>query len=223
MLEYLLKPYRDYEPWQISLEAIAAVFGLLSVIYSIRRKIWVYPTGIVSTFLYVFLLFRFNLLGDMLVNVYYTVMSIYGWAVWSRHQNSAEQVIIAYTTKKEWWQAAGLFIFTGIGVYLIYHFRSYLDAWMAGTAVGPVKDFTWSNWLDVLTTSIFLVGMWLMARRKVENWIFWIIGDFICIPMFLHKGLGITAIQYFIFTILAIIGWWQWQKTHLQNKKVSAN
>lgn len=221
MLEYLLKPYRDYESWQIWLEIIAAVFGLMSTFFSIRRKIWVYPTGIISTLLYVFLLFRFNLLGDMLVNFYYTVMSIYGWVVWAKHQNPAEQVIIAHTTRKEWRQATALFLFTAVGVYLIYHFKPLLDAWMAGTSAQNSAEFTWSNWLDVLTTSIFLVGMWLMARRKIENWVFWIIGDFICIPMFLHKGLGITAMQYLVFTAMAIIGYRQWQKTSRQNSEKS--
>ena len=71
----------------------------------------------------------------------------------------------------------------------------------------------WANWLDVATTAIFLVGMWFMAKRRIENWIFWIIGDIICIPMMIYKGLGITSIQYLVFTVMAIIGLFEWKRS----------
>ena len=74
------------------------------------------------------------------------------------------------------------------------------------------QHLDWGNWLDIFTTSLFLIGMWFMAKQKIENWIFWIIVDIICIPMMIHKGLGITALQYTIFTIMAISGYKQWKK-----------
>ena len=215
IIQFLIEPYKGYSAFQIYLEIIAASFGLLSVYFSIKRNIWVYPTGIISTGLYVYILYKFGLLGDCLVNVYYTIMSIYGWILWSKNSNDNIHVEVLRTSKKEWLQASILFLASAIIVAIIYYYKPYLDNGfsMEGVSMG-FYHLTFSNYLDVITTSIFLVGMWLMARRKVENWIFWIIGDFICIPMMLFKGLGITSAQYLVFTIMAIIGYRAWSQNN---------
>ena len=82
---------------------------------------------------------------------------------------------------------------------------------MNGVSLG-FQQLDWANWLDIFTTSLFLIGMWFMAKRKVENWLFWIVGDLICIPMMFYKGLGITSLQYLIFTIMAVMGYLEWLK-----------
>lgn len=211
-----LKPYESYDTFQIILEAIATVFGVLSVYFSIKKNIWVYPTGIISTALYVFILFNFGLLGDMLINCYYTVMSIYGWFLWSKSSEDHIHVKVSWAHRKEWIFAAVLFVVSLILVTLIYYYKPYIDNHfsMSNVELG-LYHLDWANWLDILTTAIFLVGMWLMAKRKIENWIFWIIGDIICIPMMIYKGLGITSIQYLVFTAMAIIGYIEWKKDHL--------
>lgn len=213
LYDLFLKPYESYETWQITLEIIGTVFGLLSVYFSIRKNIWVYPTGIISTALYVYILFVFGLLGDMMINFYYTVMSIYGWILWSKSSEDHIHVEVSWATKKEWLFAAFLFIFSLGFVTLVYYYKPFIDNKfsMQGVNMG-LYHLDWANWLDVFTTSVFLVGMWLMAKRKIENWLFWIIGDFICIPMFIYKGLGITSLQYFIFTAMAVIGFLEWKK-----------
>lgn len=211
--DLFLKPYASYTASQISLEIIAAFFGILSVFFSIKKNIWVYPTGIVSTLLYVYILYQFGLLGDCLINVYYTVMSVYGWLLWSKNSEDHVHVEVAWMQKKEWIFAGILFGISLLAVLGIYYFKPAIDNQFSTQNISlGFYHLDWANWMDVFTTSLFLVGMWLMAKRKVENWIFWIIGDFICIPMMLYKGLGITSLQYLLFTILAFQGWKAWKK-----------
>lgn len=210
--ELFIKPYEEYTFFQIFLEIIAAFFGLLSVFFSVKRNIWVYPTGIISTTIYVYILFNFGLLGDMLINVYYSIMSIYGWISWNK--NTENQIIsVDFAKKKDWLVGLSLFVLSFIAVCGVYYFKPFIDNHfsMNGVSLG-FQQLDWANWLDIFTTSLFLIGMWFMAKRKVENWLFWIVGDLICIPMMLYKGLGITSLQYLVFTIMAVMGYLEWLK-----------
>lgn len=210
--ELFIKPYEEYTFFQILLEAVAAFFGLLSVFFSVKRNIWVYPTGIISTTIYVYILFNFGLLGDMLINVYYSIMSIYGWISWNK--NTENQIIsVDFAKKKDWLVGLSLFVLSFIAVCGVYYFKPFIDNHfsMNGVSLG-FQQLDWANWLDIFTTSLFLIGMWFMAKRKVENWLFWIVGDLICIPMMLYKGLGITSLQYLVFTIMAVMGYLEWMK-----------
>lgn len=214
--DLFLKPYESYETYQILIEAIAAIFGILSVFFSVRKNIWVYPTGIISTVLYVYILFVFGLLGDMMINFYYTVMSIYGWILWSKSSEDHIHVEVSWATKKEWIISTVLFVVSLLLITVVYYFKPYIDNHFSMDKVSlGLYHLDWANWLDVFTTAIFLVGMWLMAKRKIENWIFWIVGDLIVIPMMIYKGLGITSLQYLIFTALAVKGYLEWKKGHL--------
>lgn len=212
LYDLLLKPYEGYETYQILLEGTATLFGLLSVFFSIKKNIWVYPTGIISTALYVYILFIFGLLGDMMINVYYTIMSVYGWMLWAKNTEDQIHINAEYASRKDWIFSGILFVFSLALVTVIYYYKPFIDNGFnfQGTKLG-IHHLDWANWLDVATTSIFLVGMWMMAKRKIENWIFWIIGDLVCIPMFIYKGLVITSIQFIIFTIMATIGYFSWK------------
>jgi nicotinamide mononucleotide transporter pnuC len=210
--ELFIKPYEEYTFFQIFLEAVAAFFGLLSVFFSVKRNIWVYPTGIISTTIYVYILFNFGLLGDMLINVYYSIMSVYGWISWNK--NTENQIIsVDFAKKKDWLVGLNLFAMSLVAVCGVYYFKPFIDNHfsMNGVSLG-FQQLDWANWLDIFTTSLFLIGMWFMAKRKVENWLFWIVGDLICIPMMLYKGLGITSLQYLVFTIMAVMGYLEWMK-----------
>ena len=210
--ELFIKPYEEYTFFQIFLEAVAAFFGLLSVFFSVKRNIWVYPTGITSTTIYVYILFNFGLLGDMLINVYYSIMSVYGWISWNK--NTENQIIsVDFAKKKDWLVGLNLFAMSLVAVCGVYYFKPFIDNHfsMNGVSLG-FQQLDWANWLDIFTTSLFLIGMWFMAKRKVENWLFWIVGDLICIPMMLYKGLGITSLQYLVFTIMAVMGYLEWMK-----------
>ena len=212
LYELFIKPYEEYTFFQIFLEAVAAFFGLMSVFFSVKRNIWVYPTGIISTTIYVYILFNFGLLGDMLINVYYSIMSIYGWISWNK--NTDNQIIsVDFAKKKDWLVGLNLFVMSFVAVCGVYYFKPFIDNHfsMNGVSLG-FQQLDWANWLDIFTTSLFLIGMWFMAKRKVENWLFWIVGDLICIPMMLYKGLGITSLQYLVFTIMAVMGYLEWLK-----------
>ena len=197
LFDSLFDQYSQYETHDIFLEMFAVLFGLISVWYSKRNNILVFPTGMISTAIFVYLLFKWSLLGDMIINGYFFVMSIYGWYVWSRKKNEAFTPITSLT-KKEVIPSVFIFFFSVIIVYLVY---IYFDMWNSYTA-----------YIDNLTTAIFFVGMWLMANRKIESWFFWILGDVISVPLYLYKGLTFTSLQYLIFTFIAISGYYTWKK-----------
>lgn len=213
-IELLAEPYKTYENWQIALEVIGTLFGIVSVFFSIRKNILYYPIGIVSTSIYVVLLYRFGLLGDMLINFYYTVMSIYGWVLWSRHTTDNFHIQASRATKREWKISAMLFCASFLLVLLVYYFKPAIDNGfsMKGIDLG-INHLDWANWMDMFTTSIFLIAMWLQAKRRIECWILWTIGNIICIPMMIYKGLVISSFQYFVFSLMAFAGWKEWQKT----------
>ncbi|MDO4224843.1 MAG: nicotinamide riboside transporter PnuC, partial [Bergeyella zoohelcum] len=123
LYELLLKPYENYQTFDIALEATATIFGLLSVFFSIRKNIWVYPTGIISTAIYVYILFVSSLLGDMMINVYYTIMSIYGWVLWSKHSDDNIHINVSRATPKEWLISGAIFIFSLGLVTLVYYYK----------------------------------------------------------------------------------------------------
>ncbi len=197
MFDLLFQQYSDYQTLDISLEIIAVVFGILSVWFSKKNNILVYPTGMISTSIFTYLLFKWSLLGDMMINAYYFMMSIYGWYIWKRKVNNIVTPI-SKVSSPEKITSLIIFFFSLSFVYGIYN---YFDKWGSYT-----------SYIDNFTTAIFFVAMWLMANRKIENWIFWIIGNIISIPLYFYKGLTFTSIQYIIFTVIAISGYYTWKK-----------
>ncbi len=199
IFDFLFRQYTDYATYQIVLEIVAVLFGLLSVLFSKQNNILVYPTGMISTSIFVYLLFQWGLLGDMLINGYYFLMSIYGWYIWTRKVDSEHVTPISYTTKKEHWISSAIFVGTLVFVSLVYQ---QFDKWTS-----------WTAYVDTITTAVFFVGMWLMAKRKMENWIYWIIGDLISVPLYFEKGFTFTSLQYLIFTVIAVYGYLAWKKS----------
>ncbi len=183
------------------LELIAVAFGIMSVWFARSANLLVYPTGIVSTVIYVYICFQIQLYADMGINLFYTGMSIYGWYIWTRKDDQQRVRPIRWNTKKE--QAIGLAMIPVLFLIiyiLIYVFKqddpAYMDSYIP--------------YIDSFTTSIFLIGMWYMARKKIENWIYWIAGNIISVPLYFVKGLVFTSFQFFIFLILAVMGLIAW-------------
>lgn len=195
---FIFEPYFSMDTHLIVLEMIAVLFGFLSVWYAKKEHIWVFSSGIVSTVIFVYILWVYGLLGDMLINAYYSALSVYGWWFWTRKDANNSLVSISRTSNKEKKHSTIFFVITMLFVVLVY---SYFD-----------KFTTWTAYVDTLTTAIFFVGMWLMAKKKIENWIFWIIGDLISIPLYWYKGLIFTSFQYLIFTVIALLGYMEWKK-----------
>lgn len=203
MIEVLFSQYKDYSTFFIFLESIATLFGLISVIFAMRNNILVYPTGIISTGIYVYLLFHWNLFGDLIINFYYTIMSLYGWVLWAKKKDNQSSYPISQINKKDLQTSISIFFFTILFVIVVYIFFNKFTNWYAYT--------------DTLTTGIFFTAMWLMAKRKIESWSLWIIGDIISVPLYFCKGYTISSLQYLAFTILAIFAYKEW-KTFLAQK-----
>lgn len=198
MIEFLFAQYKDYPNYLIALELVAVVFGVISVLFARKNNILVYPTGLVSTILYVYILFEFQLYGDLIINFYYTIMSFLGWYLWSKTKNGHDEFPISTINRKEILVSTLIFTITLTFVALVYHFFD--------------KFTDWTAYVDALTTGLFFVGMWLMAKRKIENWILWIIADAISIPLYFYKGLTFSSFQFILFTIIAILGYKEWKR-----------
>ena len=197
MVEFLFAQYQNYPAYEIALELTAIFFGLWSVWAAKKNSLAVFPTGIINTAIYVYLLWKWNLLGDMLINAYYVIMSIYGWVLWTQKDAQQNQLPIARMQPKDYIYSAILFAAAAIFVVLVYLIFG--------------KFTHWTSYVDTFVTGLFFVGMWLMARRKIENWLFWIAGDLISIPLYFAKGYTFTSIQYLIFTIIAAYGYSAWK------------
>jgi nicotinamide mononucleotide transporter len=209
MIDYLLAPYNSYSFIQILMESIAAILGILSVYFATKKNILVYPIGIISTIIYTILLFQWQLFGDMFINLYYTIMSIYGWILWEKN-NVSSQILNTRLDKNSFYTLFSIFIGSMILIMIIYIGHYALETHTIGIEL--LKKLSWINYVDSITTSTFLIAMYLMARKSLFNWHFWILGNSIAIPMFLEKGYAITAFQYLIFLILAIRGLIEWKK-----------
>lgn len=180
-----------------TIEWIAVVTGLMSVWFSMKENILVYPFGIISVLIYVYLAFNYKLYADMGVNSYYFVMSVYGWYHWIDTSGERDQIPVTVNDAREWMITLALLVGSfGILVFVLMNFTdSDVPIW------------------DATTTCFAITGMWLMARKKLENWIAWIITDIISIPLYFYKGLVLTSVQFFLFTILAIAGYLAWRKS----------
>ena len=198
IFDFLFSQYSSYSPSFIYLELFAVIMNITSVVYAKRNNILVYPTGLIGTGIFVYILLNFSLLGDTIINAYFFSMSIYGWYFWSRKK---DKVFINQVSTINRNEIKHLFILAFSSLIFIYFVYDYFDKWN-----------NWTAYVDNITTAIFFVAMWLMARRKIESWIFWIIGDLITVPLYFYKGLTISSIQYIIFLILAVLGYISWKK-----------
>ena len=184
-----------------SLELIAVVMGIISVWLSKKENIWVYPVGLINTTIYTYLSFNYHLGGEASVNFYYTVMNVYGWILWAKKTETQEHLLkITFSTKKEWWYQI---LFFGAFYWVIYFSLVYLKANFWDGAI---------PWADALASASAFTGMWLMTRKKVESWYWWIFTNICSIPLYFAKGLVFTSVYYFILLIMAFGGWAAWRK-----------
>lgn len=198
IFDFFLEPYQTASTINIVLEVIAVIFGIASVWFAKKENILVFPTGIINTIIFVYLCYVFTLYGDLSINIYYTLMSIYGWYMWSRTKKG-DEIVIAKASLKDWRNTALIFGATIILVVCVYLYFNRFDRL--------------TDYIDTFTTGIFFAAMWLMANKRIEHWLLWIVADIISIPLYFVKGLGFTGIQFFIFLILAIQGYNAWKKS----------
>jgi nicotinamide mononucleotide transporter len=179
------------------LEGVAVFLGVTSVYYSMKENILVFPTGIISTLIYVWICLTVGLYADMGINAYYFVMSIYGWYIWSKPIEKGTVLPVTWLDGQ------------GKAIALLLFLVSY--ALLAFILI----QFTDSDvpYIDSFTTASAFVGMYLMAKKKVENWIAWIITDLVSVPLYWYKGLLLTSFQFLFFTVLAVLGLLAWIKS----------
>lgn len=182
------------------MEYVAVLAGIASVWFSRIENILVYPVGLINTIFYIYLSYKYHLPGEASVNLYYTIMSFYGWYMWLKRDQSKQKILhITYSDKKMLLYQILFFaiFYTSIFLSLTYLKKIFFE--------GAIP------WADAFASATAFTGMWLMTRKKVESWWWWIATNIASIPLYFVKGLVVTSLYYFILLILAIAGWREWQ------------
>jgi nicotinamide mononucleotide transporter len=182
------------------LEYIAVFAGIISVVFSRIENVWVYPTGLVNTIIYIYLSLKASLIGEASVNFYYTVMSIYGWWLWTRKDKKEQPLVrVTFSGRKEWLQQIGFFLVFYIAIFLVL--------------TSLKKEFPGAiPWADAFASATAYTGMWLMAKKKVESWWWWIATNIASTPLYFAKGLVFTSVYYVVLLVLAVFGLVEWQR-----------
>lgn len=183
------------------LEYLAVFAGIASVWLSKREHILLYPVGLINTIIYVWLSLQAHLVGEASVNLYYTVVSIYGWIIWSKKDRNHHKILrIRHSNRKE--QRAQVLFFLVCYFILWMALRALRESFAPGAI--PLAD--------AFASATAYTGMWLMARKKVESWIWWMLTNFASIPLYFSKGFVFTSVYYVILLFIAWFGWMEWKK-----------
>jgi nicotinamide mononucleotide transporter len=184
------------------IEAIAVISGIVSVWYSRKENILVFPTGLLNTTIYIYLSLKGHLLGEASVNLYYTIMSLYGWYLWTRKNQNNQELILQITNSNTKDRIQQFLFFAGVYA-IIYFSLVYLKKSFAPEAI---------PWADALASASAYTAMWLMAKKKVESWFWWVLTNIASIPLYFIKGYTFTSVQFLVLLILAIAGWIEWSR-----------
>lgn len=183
------------------LEYIAVFAGIASVWYSRKENILVYPIGLINTVIFIYLSYKYHLPGEASVNFYYTLMSIYGWYMWTKKDPKQEAVLhISFSNKKMWLYQVLFFLFFYATIYfaLVYLKDNFFE--------GAIP------WADAFASATAFTGMWLMTRKKVESWYWWLATNIASIPLYFVKGLVFTSVYYWVLLIMAVAGLVEWKR-----------
>lgn len=186
------------------IEWLAVGFGVSEVLLAKRNHIWLYPTGIISILLSMYLLLKVNLYAELALNLYYLAMSIYGWILWKKRKSQPE-VQVSWCNRQEMIIALSISI---AGFALLYFVLRYFT-----DSTVPV--------LDAFVAATAWAGMWLLARRKIENWVFLNISNIVAIPLLMHKKLLMFAVLTTILFIVAVLGYFDWKKIYKHHSKLT--
>jgi nicotinamide mononucleotide transporter len=181
----------------------AALLGIISVWYARKENILVFPFGIANVLIYIYICFTARLYANAGINAVYLISNIYGWYMWARmDENNGSLQITRNTSKQNVWSWVSVVV-VYVAAFFVLREANKTD---------PDYLHSYLPYIDSFNTSFFLVATILMAVKKAENWVFWIIGDLVSIPIFISQGLYFTGIQYTVFLVLAILGWIEWKK-----------
>lgn len=200
-MQHIVQQFFDGLQSTSLLEYVAVFAGIASVWFSKKENIWVYPVGLINTIIYIYLSFKYHLIGEASVNFYYTVMSIYGWMLWAKKDQQQHPLVhIRFSNSKEWMQQVLFFLFFYVAVYFSL---VYLKQLFASGAI---------PWADAFASATAYTGMWLMAKKKVESWYWWIATNVASIPLYFVKGLVFTSVYYVVLLVLAVLGLLEWKQ-----------
>jgi nicotinamide mononucleotide transporter len=182
-------------------EFIAVIAGIASVWFSRKENILVYPVGLINTIIYIWLSFKGDLLGEASVNFYYTVMSIYGWILWSK-KDKAHHPVVHITFSDHRWRNYQLLFFAAFYI-TIFLLLTYLQKDFAPDAI---------PWADAFASATAFTGMWLMTKKKVESWYWWIATNIASIPLYFVKQYVFTSVYYLVLLFMALWGLSEWSR-----------
>jgi nicotinamide mononucleotide transporter len=185
------------------LQWVAVLLGVAEVLFARVNNTWLYPTGIAGTVISIYLLLAVQLYAESVLNLYYFVMSIYGWIYWVKKKNEPP-VKITWCNGREWMISLAITFVGWLVLYLL------------------LKNFTPSNvpvW-DAWVSSTAWAGMWLLARRKIENWIFLNVSNLFAIPLLFYKGLPMFAVLTLFLFVVAFWGFFEWKNILKKEKSI---
>jgi nicotinamide mononucleotide transporter len=192
------------------LEYIAVFAGIASVWYSRKENILVYPVGLINTVIYIYISIKGDLFGEASVNLYYTVMSIYGWIIWTKRDQQKNILLhITFSNRKEWFNE------------LLFFFAFYIVIYFALQYLKTAFDANTIPFADAFASATAYTGMWLMARKKVESWYWWIATNMASIPLYFIKGYVFTSFLFLVLLVMAFFGLTEWQNRANRVIKVS--
>ena len=190
------------------IEIIAVFSGIISVWFAKKENILLYPIGTISVLLWIYLCWIGEIYSQAVINLFFFIMNIYGWYNWSRKDSSnVKELRIKSNSQKENLLSSLIAVLL---TTIIYYLLSNIET----------SDYNWRFILiESFITALNFIAMWLMAWKRVENWILWIIGDIMCIPLFIYKEYYLSVAQFSIFIIIAFMGYFEWKKKSLIKQK----
>jgi len=180
------------------IELLGLIFGLLYIVLSIKENIWCWPAGLITSALYIYVFFNTKFYADMGLQVYYLLVSVYGWYYWMFGSKSKKQDDLKISRTN-----ARLAVLLSLAFVILFTLISYI-----------LVNFTDSEvpYWDSFTTAASFVATWMLARKIIEHWIIWVIVDTVSLGLYIYKGLYPTVILFAVYTILAILGYFEWKK-----------
>jgi nicotinamide mononucleotide transporter len=188
------------------LEAVAVVFGIVSVYLSTRENIWSWPTALVNVALFTVLFLRSGLYSDTGLQVVYFGLSVYGWYEWLYGGAGHTAIAVSRTSARSW-------VILAVVAVVMWGALGAITSRLPGTAL---------PYVDAATTTVSLIAQWMMTRKQLENWVLWIAVDIVYIGMFIFKGLYLTAVNYGIYLVLAVMGYVSWKRSFAAESAANA-
>jgi nicotinamide mononucleotide transporter len=187
--------------WGNKIEILGAVLGILYIFFSIRQHILTWPTGLLTSLFYIYVFYTSGFYADMGLQLYYVVVSIYGWYYWVRGGQKEtggpqEKVPVKHTSRRGWFRIS----LVTVAVYglLLFILLRFTDSTVP--------------FMDAFTTALSITATWMLAKKYIEHWLIWIVTDMVSIGLYIYKGLWPTVILFIVYTVLAVSGYMEWKK-----------